>query len=126
MSGCGGRGPINDKLDSALCENLSDQKSKGPEILSVGGLHWTGTGRDLTELSYAIKKYVNHGMTPIKEIVNGFQNLFNIDLGNYPRVYHEILSRKKGESYFLNQLVNDQQKKIEESENERLRKRGYK
>ena len=112
------------KLDSALCDNLSDQKSKGPEIPSVGGLQWTGTKRDLTELVYAIKKYVNDGMTPIKEIVHGFQCLFNVDLGNYPRVFQEILARKKGESYFLNQLVNDQQKKIEENENERLKRRG--
>jgi hypothetical protein len=114
------------KLDGELNDNLGESKSKGPEIPSVGGLQWTGTKRDLTELVYAIKIYVNHGMTPIKEIVYGFQNLFNIDLGNYPRVFQEILARKKGESYFLNQLINDQQKKMEEIENERLRKRGYK
>ncbi len=115
------------KLDGELSDNLGDQKSKGSEVLSVAsGLQWTGTKRDLTELAYAIKKYVNNGMTPIKEIVQAFQNLFHIDLGNYPRVYQELLGRKKGESYFLNQLVNDQQKKMEENENERLRKRGFK
>jgi RteC protein len=114
------------KLDAELSDNPSDQKSKGTENLSVGGLHWTGSKRDLTELAYAIKKYVNNGLTPIKEIIQGFQNLFGIDLGNYPRVYQELLSRKKGESYFLNQLVNDQQKKMEENENERLKRRGFK
>ena len=115
------------KLDRELNDNLGDQKSKGSEVLSVAsGLQWTGTKRDLTELAYAIKKYVNNGMTPIKEIVVAFQNLFHTDLGNYPRVYQELQSRKKSESYFLNQLVIDQQKKIEENENERLRKRGYK
>jgi RteC protein len=56
--------------------------------------------------------------------VHGFEGLFNTNLGNYPRVHQEILSRKKSESYFLNQLVNDQQKKLEEDENERLRRRG--
>jgi hypothetical protein len=112
------------KLDGELNENLSDHKSPGSSIVS--DLQWTGTKRDLTELVYALKKYVNNGMTPVKEIVQGFQNLFNTDLGNYPRVYQEILSRKKSESYFLNQLVNDQQKKMEEDENERLRGRGYK
>ena len=110
------------KLDLELNDNLNDHKSPGPSIVS--DLHWTGTKRDLTELVYALKKYVNNGMTPVKEIVHGFQNLFNTNLGNYPRVYQEIMSRKKSESYFLNQLVSDQQKKMEEDENERLRGRG--
>jgi hypothetical protein len=110
------------KLDAELSDNLS-----GSEILTIkSDLHWTGTRRDLTELMYAVKKYVNNGMTPIKEIARGFQNMFNIDLGNYSRVHQEILARKKGESFFLNQLVTDQQKKMEEDENERLRNRGYK
>jgi hypothetical protein len=110
------------KLDGELNENLNDRKSPG---LSIGSdLHWTATKRDLTELVYALKKYVNNGKTPVKEIVHGFEGLFNTDLGNYPRVYQEILSRKKSESYFLNQLVSDQQKKMEEDENERLRGRG--
>jgi RteC protein len=112
------------KLDSILCENGSEQPTNGTETTVVSGLHWTGTKRDLTELVYAMKKYVNNGKAPVKEVVKGFQYLFNTDLGNYPRVYQEILSRKKSESYFLNQLVDDQQKKIEEDENERLRKRG--
>jgi hypothetical protein len=111
------------KLDDELCDHPGDQKL---ETSSVSGLHWTGSKRDLTELVYVLKKYVNEGRAPVKEIVQGFQNLFNTDLGNYPRVFQEILSRKKSDSYFLNQLVNDQQKKMEENENERLRRRGFK
>jgi hypothetical protein len=112
------------KMDGELNDTLSDMKSSGSSVMS--DLHWTATKRDLTELVYAIKKYVNNGKTPVKEIVHGFESLFNTDLGNYPRVYQEIMSRKKSESYFLNQLVNDQQKKMEEDENEQLRRRGYK
>ena len=112
------------KLDGELNENLNDHKSPGSSVVS--NLRWTGTKRDLTELVYALKKYVNNGITPVKEIVHGFEGLFNTNLGDYSRVHQEILSRKKSESYFLNQLVNDQQKKLEEDENERLRGRGYK
>ena len=116
--------PAYRKLDGELNENLNDYKSPGSSVVS--NLRWTGTKRDLTELVYALKKYVNNGITPVKEIVHGFEGLFNTNLGNYPRVHQEILSRKKSESYFLNQLVNDQQKKMEEDENERLRGRRYK
>ena len=46
--------------------NLTGQKSKGPEIISVvSGLYWTGAKRDLTEPAYAIKKYVNDRMMSI-------------------------------------------------------------
>ncbi len=114
------------KLDAELCENSGEQNAKPTDPSKMSRLQWTGTKRDLTELVYAIKKYVNNGMTPVKEIVQDFQGLFNIDLGNFHRVYYEILARKKGENQFLNQLVNDQQKKMEENENERLRKRGFK
>jgi hypothetical protein len=52
-------------------------------------------------------KYEDDGMAPIKEIVYCFQYLPNIDLGNNPRVYQELLSLLKSESYFFNLLVND-------------------
>ena len=112
------------KLDEDLNDNLSELQP--PESSVLSDLHWTATKRDLTELVYALKKYVNNGITPVKDIVDGFQKLFNTNLGNYPRVYQEIMSRKKSESYFLNQLVSDQQKKMEEDENDRLRGRGFK
>lgn len=118
--------PAYRKLDNELCMDLGDQNGKRAEVLSAGGLRWTATKRDLIELVYAIKNYVNGGAVPIKDIVQGFQYLFNTDLGNYPRVYQELQSRKKSESYFLNQLVNDQQKKMEENEDDRLRRRGFK
>jgi hypothetical protein len=113
------------KLDELLSDKICGQISL-PTTPSAIGLRWTGTKRALTELSYAIQKYVNNGQVSIKEIVQGFQNLFNTDLGNYPRVFQEVLGRKKGETLFLNQLVDDLQKRIEDQENERLGKRGFK
>ena len=110
------------KLDELLSDGIEGQKSLATTP-SATGLRWTGTKRALTELSYAIQKYVNNGQVSIKVIVQGFQNLFNTDLGNYPRVFQEVLGRKKGETLFLNQLVDDLQKRIEDQENERLERR---
>jgi hypothetical protein len=113
------------KLDYILCEVANQHQTGGAEGIAVSSLHWTGTKRDLTELVYAMKKYVNNGKVQITDVVKGFQYLFNTDLGNYRRIYQEILSRKKSESFFLNQLVDDHRRKMEEDENERLRKRGF-
>jgi succinate dehydrogenase flavin-adding protein (antitoxin of CptAB toxin-antitoxin module) len=115
------------RLDEWCSEQAADKKTEE----SVAGflvkrLNWSGTKRGLTELAYSVQKYVNDGQASIKEIVQGFQSLFNTDLGNYPRVFQEILGRKKGDTLFLTQLINDLQKRIEDHEKERLRKRGFK
>ena len=86
-------------------------------------LKWTGTISGLTELMYPLVKYVNHGNVNVKDIVVGFQQLFNVDLGNYSRTIQEIKRRKSGDNNFLLQLANDFSQWIEDHENERLRRR---
>jgi RteC protein len=69
-------------------------------------LTWTGPKTYLIELVYALQsaETLNNGKTDIKQIASAFENIFNISLGNYYRVFQEIQQRKKGKSYFLDQL----------------------
>ncbi len=89
-------------------------------------LKWTGTIAGLTELMYPLVKYINHGNVHVKDIALGFQQLFNVDLGNYSRTIQEIMRRKRGDNHFLLQLAEDFTQWMEDRENERLRKKGFK
>jgi RteC protein len=89
----------------------------------VSNLKWTGTIAGLTELIYPLVKYINHGNVNVKEIALGFQQLFNVDLGNYSRTIQEIKRRKSGDNNFLLQLAEDFSQWIEDHENERLRRK---
>jgi hypothetical protein len=113
------------RLDEKLTERLAD-KNEGHGLEALSKLTWTGTKVALTELLYPLQKYVNHGDCTMLDLVNGFQYLFNTDLGNYSRSFQEVLRRKKSDTHFLSQLMNDLQEKIEYNEKERMRKRGFK
>jgi hypothetical protein len=89
-------------------------------------LKWTGTIAGLTELMYPLVKYINHGNVHVKDIALGFQHLFNVDLGNYSRTIQEIMRRKRGDNHFLLQLADDFTQWMEDRENERLRRKGFK
>ena len=69
-------------------------------------LKWTGSKTGLTELAYAIQSagVVNNGKADLKEIVEQLQAIFQVDLGNYPRTFQEILSRKTGYTNFIDML----------------------
>jgi|LakMenE01Jun11ns_1017448.scaffolds.fasta_scaffold9944361_2 hypothetical protein len=69
-------------------------------------LTWTGPKTYLIELVYALQsaETFNNGKADIKQIASAFENIFNISLGNYYRGFQEIQQRKKGKSYFLDQL----------------------
>ena len=69
--------------------------------------HWSDTNTALVELIYALDsvKAVNNGHIEIKELVEVFEKLFNVKLGDYYRIFKEIQKRKKDRTKFLNGLV---------------------
>ncbi|MCA4896330.1 MAG: RteC domain-containing protein [Cytophagales bacterium] len=91
---------LMDYLQSAIKKASSE--SEDEEVL----LTWTGPKTYLIELVYALQsaETFNNGKADIKQIASAFENIFNISLGNYYRVFQEIQQRKKGKSYFLDQL----------------------
>jgi len=91
---------LKDYLQSAIKKVSSE--SEDEKIL----LTWTGPKTYLIELVYALQsaETFNNGKADIKQIASAFESIFNISLGNYYRVFREIQQRKKGKSYFLDQL----------------------
>ena len=69
--------------------------------------HWSDTNTALVELIYALDsvKAVNNGHIEIKELVKIFENIFNVKLGDYYRIFKEIQKRKKDRTKFLTSLV---------------------
>lgn len=78
-------------------------KTKDP---TLNPLQWTTQKIALVELIYALHStgVFNYGKTDIKQIVECFEEMFSVDLGNYARVFADIRIRKKGHANFLEQL----------------------
>jgi hypothetical protein len=59
-------------------------------------LTWTGSKTDLIELIYALQAagVFNNKDADVKQIATHFENIFNVSLGNYYRVFQEIKLRK--------------------------------
>lgn len=95
-------------------------KSRREEVIKkVPQLNWTGSKVALVELLYALHAsgVVNNGTTTLTSLANAFEQVFNLKIPQFNRVFLEIKNRKSIEqTAFLNQLRNDLARKIEESE----------
>ncbi|MFI1770559.1 RteC domain-containing protein [Thalassobellus citreus] len=81
-------------------------------------LFWTGSKTDLIELIYALQSSgtINSGTADIKELASLFEQIFNIDLGNYYHTFIEIRARKCSKTKFLDSLIDSLNKRFEESD----------
>lgn len=81
-------------------------------------LFWTAHKTDLIELIYALHSCgaVNSGTADIKEMAAAYEQMFNIDLGNYYHTFVEIRSRKSNNTKFLDKLKESLLKKYEDSD----------
>ncbi len=87
--------------------NLQNLKPQNTTELSIkSNLHWTSSKVDLNELIYAVHSsgVINNGAAGIKEIATVFEQIFNIDLGNYYHRSIEIRSRKINKTIFMDRL----------------------
>ncbi|WP_268223873.1 RteC domain-containing protein [Sinomicrobium oceani] len=77
---------------------------------------WTGNKVDLIEMIYSLHSsaVVNHGKVDIKELAYAFEQLFNIDLGDYYHSFLEIRSRKINPTKFLDLLKASLLQKMQE------------
>ena len=68
--------------------------------------NWTGSKVALIELLYALhtEGVFNNGASDLKDVAEYFENIFNIDLGQYHRAFLEIRMRKSDQTKFLNSL----------------------
>ncbi|PRZ22834.1 RteC domain-containing protein [Flavobacterium granuli] len=102
----------NDEIKKFLEEQIEKLGSKTITIQSPSPLSkapkWTGSKVELIELIYALhtEGVFNNGTTGLKEVTTFFETVFNIDLGQFHRVFLEIRNRKTERTKFLNTLKN--------------------
>ena len=80
--------------------------SGGQKSLTQTNVSWTDSKVALVELLYALQSAgsCNNGTIDLKQLANHFEKIFNIDLGNYYRVFQEMRIRKISRTTFLDQL----------------------
>lgn len=88
-----------------IINKINDIENQQLDKISAN-LQWTDSKVALIELIYALQASgsINHNKVDTKQIVNAFENLFAINLGNYARVFMEIRIRKSGQTNFLDHL----------------------
>lgn len=101
--------------------NLIDFDSKTP-TLGEGGcflqdFQWTGSKIELVELMNAIQALgsVNNGQISIAELATAFQQIFQVEFGNYYHTFSEIKNRKNP-TLFLDNLRKALLNKIDEKD----------
>ncbi|MGJ1321521.1 RteC domain-containing protein [Sphingobacterium faecium] len=83
-------------------------------------LKWTTSKIDLIESIYALHAagVFNNGKADLKDIAEYFQQIFDIDLGQYNRVFYDIRSRKNNKTKFVDSLKDALNKRIKDTDNE--------
>lgn len=99
------------------------KKSDTPQPLiqqKQAKIKWTASKADLIESIYALHStgVFNNGKADLKEIAEYFQEIFDVDLGQYNRVFYDIRSRKNNKTKFLDQAKEALIKRIKDTDNE--------
>lgn len=89
-------------------ELLSGQMTSNKEkaLSQASPLKWTGQKVDLVELVYALQAsgLINNGNVGIKDLATALEQLFNVEVGDYYRIFLEIRMRKSNQSKLLDFL----------------------
>ena len=114
----------NEKIAAYCNEELNKLKRWGRYRLVRSDMTWARTKRDLIVIIYGIyyTDAVNKGNVQIKDLVKGFESLFNIDLTGYYHTFYEIAQRQQPLLY-LDQMKDELIKRLEESDENKMRKR---
>lgn len=80
-------------------------------------LHWTASKAALVELIYALQALgaVNYGQSAHQVLVERFEEVFDIQLGNIYRSFYDLSIRKKSRTPFLGRLRDALEQRMEEA-----------
>lgn len=103
---------FNRYLEQRVFELESEPAPK--ELRPDYNLNWTANKVDLVELMYALyaSKSVNNGDIDMSKLADAFQRFFNIELGDFYRIYTEIKIRNN-KVKFSEKLINALENKID-------------
>lgn len=105
---------LEDKLLMIDNKEPKEKSQVNPKVKQT----WTGSKVALIELLYALhtEGVFNNGTSDLKDIAEYFENIFNIDLGQYHRAFLEIRVRKSDQTKFLNTLKEKLVKRMENTD----------
>ncbi len=98
---------VSEFIKSMLAKlDIHQDLSGGEKSLTMANVNWTGSKVALVELLYALQSAgsCNNGNIDLKQLASHLENLFNIDLGNYYRVFQEMRIRRISRTTFLDHL----------------------
>ena len=106
----------NDLIQVYLEDQLNNNNKK--HISKNLSLNWTGSKTALVELIYSLHSNgsIENGNIDIKVIAKTFENMFNIDLGDFYHSYLELKGRKINRTKFLDSLRDALIKRMEEQD----------
>ena len=104
----------NDLIQVYLEDQLSNNNQR--KLLETPPLNWTGSKTSLIELIYSLHSQgsIDNGNADIKIIAKTFENIFNIDLGDFYHSYLELKGRKINRTKFLASLRDALIKRMDE------------
>lgn len=107
----------NDLIEKYIEEQLNNL-SKEKKSITQPKLNWTASKTALIELIYALhyRGVFDNGNSDIRLIAGYFENVFNIDLGNFYHTYLELKTRKLNRTKFLDSLKKELLKKMDEQD----------
>ena len=90
---------LEDQLIMIDNKDLGDKSQRKPNVKMI----WTAPKVSLIELLYALQSegVFNNGAADLKDIAEYFEYIFDIDLGQYRRTFHEIRARKVDRTKFI-------------------------
>jgi len=90
-----------------------------PVVKKAANVSWTASKVSLVELLYALQSTgsCNNGTIDLKHLASHFEKLFNVELGNYYRIFQEMRIRKINRTTFLDQLKERLVQRMDEADN---------
>ncbi len=106
------------KSDLEELENLKSSINTTTNESKKYELQWTESKIALVELIYALHSSgaINKGIADIKKLAKCFEEVFNIELGEYYRTYLEIRNRKIDRTKFLDSIKESLLKRMNDAD----------
>jgi hypothetical protein len=108
----------NDLIQNYLENEIAKLENKAPlfNLTERQVQKWTGTKIALIELIYALhaEGVFNNGASDLKETAKFFEEIFDVDLGQFHRTFFEMRARKADRTKFLNSLRDTLLRKMDE------------
>lgn len=105
---------VKEYLQNSMLEIATPASPSFP--IQTEPVTWTDSKTGLIELAYALQAAgsLNNGKATLKQTMDFLQSAFHIELGNASRTFQTILTRKKGDTAFLDRLKKALLKRIED------------